>query len=89
MNTPQVELKARPLTPASASVVDAALGDMHGKLTEGGHEDIGALSQNSVTMTGLSLSVYGLNTYNARCAPHSQPLWGFRALVKALNPLNP
>ena len=56
-----------PLSPTSMDVVDSALGEMHGKQTEGGHTDLTIMSANSMSMSGLNNSVFGMNSEMTRC----------------------
>ena len=66
-------LLAHPLSPAAQSLVEGALGDMHGSLTESTHPDnANTLSNNSISIGGMSLSIQGLSTRGNRCG---RPSW--------------
>ena len=61
-------LQAHPLSAAAQTVVEGALGDMHGSLTESAYPDnANTLNQNSVSIGGMSLSIHGLSTRRSRC----------------------
>ncbi len=60
-------LQAHPLSAAAQTVVEGALGDMHGSLTESAYpENANTLNQNSVSIGGMSLSIHGLSTRRSR-----------------------
>ena len=62
-------LQAHPLSAAAQTLVEGALGDMHGSFTESTYpENVNTLSQNSISIGGMSLSIHGLSTRRNRCA---------------------
>ena len=61
-------MQAHPLSPAAQALVEGALGDMHGSLTDSTHPDnVNTLSNNSISVGGMSLSIHGLSTRATRC----------------------
>ncbi len=68
-SAPQGVVQAHPLSPAAQALVEGALGDMHGSLTETTHPDnVNTLSNNSISIGGMSLSIHGLSTRATRCS---------------------
>jgi hypothetical protein len=81
-------LQAHPLSAAAQTVVEGALGDMHGSLTESAYpENANTLNQNSVSIGGMSLSIHGLSTRRSRCATAGGfTVWDCQNLVRGPRP---